>query len=72
MEVHGPTAAAGTGHGHWLRSLSEGTREVTGTPRGRSSRHWNDGEYVRGYWVSKNGGYTQMNGLQWNIPLKIH
>ena len=32
MEVHGLTAAAGTGHGHGLRSLGEGTREVTGTP----------------------------------------
>ena len=32
MEVHGLTAAAGTGDGHGLRSLGEGTREVTGTP----------------------------------------
>ena len=32
VEVHGLTAAAGTGHGHGLRSLGEGTREVTGTP----------------------------------------
>ena len=31
VEIHGFTAAAGTGHGHWLRSLGEGTGEVTGT-----------------------------------------